>query len=47
MDSGSRKKEGLKGAGAGVTIIHPKKLILGISSDHEHVKVFDPSAICV
>jgi hypothetical protein len=47
MDSGSRKKEGLKGAGAGVTIIHPNKLILGISSDHEHAKVFDPSAICV
>lgn len=42
MDSGSRAKEGLKGAGAGVTIIHPDKLILGISSDYRRAKVFDP-----
>ena len=46
MDSGSRVKEGLKGAGAGVTIIHPDKIILGISSDHEYAKVFDPSSLC-
>ena len=46
MDSGSRVREGLKGAGAGVTIIHPKKLVFGISSDHEYIKVFDPSALC-
>jgi hypothetical protein len=42
MDSGSRSREGLDGAGAGVTIIHPDQLILGISSDHEYAKVFDP-----
>jgi len=46
MDSGSRVREGLKGAGAGVTIIHPEKLVLGISSDHEYIKVFEPSAQC-
>jgi hypothetical protein len=46
VDSGSRKKEGLKGPGAGVTIIHPEKIILGISSDYEHAKVFDPLHIC-
>lgn len=43
MDSGSRAKEGLGGAGAGVTIIRPEKFVFGISSDHEYVKVFDPS----
>lgn len=42
MDSGSRSREGMRGAGAGVTIIHPDKFVLGISSDHEYVKVFDP-----
>lgn len=42
MDSGSRAREGLRGAGAGVTIIHPEKVILGISSDHDYIKVFDP-----
>jgi hypothetical protein len=46
MDSGSRYREGLKGAGAGVTILHPEKVILGISTDYEHIKVFDPSALC-
>jgi hypothetical protein len=45
IDSGSRVQEGLKGAGAGVTIIRPEKLILGISSDHEYIKVFEPSAL--
>ncbi|MFC1774326.1 metallophosphoesterase [Pseudomonadota bacterium] len=46
MDSGSRVREGLKGAGAGVTIIRPEKLVLGISSDHEYIKVFEPSSLC-
>ena len=45
MDSGSRMREGLKGAGAGVTIIRPEKLIVGVSSDHEYIKVFEPSAL--
>ena len=45
MDSGSRSREGLKGAGAGVTIVHPEKVILGISSDHDYIKVFDSSAV--
>lgn len=46
MDSGSRAREGLQGVGAGVTIIHPEKLILGISNDYEYIKVFNPSAVC-
>jgi hypothetical protein len=47
MDRGSRSKEGLKGAGAGVTLIRPKeKIVLGISSDYKHAKVFDPSNPC-
>ena len=47
MDRGTRSKEGLKGAGAGVTLIKPReKVILGISSDYKHAKVFDPSRPC-
>ena len=47
MDRGSRSKEGLKGAGAGVTLLRPReKVVLGISSDYKHAKVFDPSSPC-
>jgi len=42
LDRNSRKKEGLKGPGAAVTIIHPKGYILGISNDYPHIKLFDP-----
>jgi len=42
LDRHSREKEGLKGPGAGVTIIRPDKKIIGISTDHPYVKVFDP-----
>jgi hypothetical protein len=45
LDRNSRKKEGLKGQGAAVTIIHPKERILGISSDYPFIKVFAP-ALC-
>ncbi|PUB76769.1 MAG: metallophosphoesterase [gamma proteobacterium symbiont of Ctena orbiculata] len=41
IDRNSRKKEGLKGEGAAVTIVHPKRLIMGISTDYPHIKVFD------
>jgi hypothetical protein len=43
LDRHSRQKEGLGGLGAGVTIIRPDKKIIGISSDHPYVKVFDPA----
>lgn len=43
LDRNSRKKEGLKGLGAAVTIIHPTGRILGISTDHPYIKVFDPT----
>lgn len=42
MDRHSRKKEGLQGYGAGVTIIHPKGQVIGISADYPYAKVFDP-----
>lgn len=42
MDRHTRQKEGLKGAGAGVTVIHPAGHITGISTDYPSVKVFDP-----
>lgn len=41
MDINSRLKEGVPGYGAGVTLILPEKVILGVSSDYQHVKVFD------
>ena len=43
LDINTRKKEGIvQGNGASVTIIHPHKLILGISSDYPFIKVFEP-----
>lgn len=43
MDSQTRKKEGLNGRGAGVTIIRPQGQILGVSSDYHSIKVFAPT----
>jgi hypothetical protein len=42
LDRHSRDKEGLKGIGAGVTIIHPDKKVLGVSTDYPFAKVFNP-----
>jgi hypothetical protein len=42
MDRHSRRREGLKGPGAGVTVIHPAGHITGISTDYPRVKIFDP-----
>ena len=42
MDRNSRKKEGLDHYGVGVTIIHPKGQIMGISTDYPYAKVFTP-----
>ena len=41
LDRNSRKKEGLKGAGAAVTIFRPEGLVMGISSDYPYIKVFE------
>ena len=43
LDRHSRARDGLNGQGAGVTIIRPDKKIIGISTDHPYVKVFDPN----
>ncbi|MDX8409059.1 MAG: metallophosphoesterase family protein [Mariprofundales bacterium] len=45
LDCGSRRKEGLHGAGAGATIIHPNGEVLGISSDDDKIKRFQPTAM--
>ena len=42
IDRHSREKEGLKGEGAAVTIFHPDRLVLGVSTDYPSIKVFDP-----
>jgi len=44
-DRNSRKKEGLKGPGAAVTIFRPEGLVMGVSTDYPHIKVFEPAAI--
>ncbi|MBW8190240.1 metallophosphoesterase [Neiella marina] len=45
LDSHSRAKEGLTGAGAGATIIDAKGAVIGISNDYQWIKVFDPKGI--
>jgi hypothetical protein len=45
IDRHSREKEGFKGEGAAVTIFHPDRLVMGISTDYPRIKVFDPSSI--
>ena len=40
MDVNSRRKEGLKDPGAGVTIIHPDGMVMGISTDHQKIKLY-------
>ena len=42
MDRNTRKAEGLKGHGTGVTIFHRKGHALGISNDYPYIKVFEP-----
>jgi predicted transcriptional regulator len=45
IDRHSRKREGLKGEGAAVTIFHPDRLVMGVSTDYPRIKVFDPKTI--
>jgi hypothetical protein len=42
MDRITRKREGLKGHGAGVTIFRPEGVVVGISTDYPYIKVFQP-----
>jgi hypothetical protein len=44
IDRNTRIKEGLKGKGAAVTIFHPKRLVMGVSTDYPQIKVFDQKA---
>lgn len=44
MDRDTRRKEGLQGPGAAVTIFRPDKTVLGISTDYPYVKIFEPEA---
>lgn len=45
IDRHSREKEGLQGEGAAVTIFHPDRLVMGISTDYPRIKVFDPNSL--
>jgi hypothetical protein len=45
LDRNTRKKEGLEGAGAAVTIFRPEGLVMGISTDYPYIKVFEPASI--
>jgi hypothetical protein len=42
LDKHTRKKEGVPGYGAAVTIIEPEGRVLGVSSDYPYIKVFEP-----
>jgi len=45
VDRDTRRREGLKGQGAAVTIFHPDGVVLGISTDYPYVKIFQPAAL--
>lgn len=44
LDQTTRKKEGLKNCGAAATLFFPDGVVMGISSDYNAIKVFEPSA---
>lgn len=45
LDRNTRKRNGVEGHGAAVTIIHPDGLVKGISVDYPFIKVFEPSLL--
>ncbi len=45
LNSTSRGLEGLSGAGAAVTLIHPQGYVMGISSDYPSIKCFRPDSL--
>lgn len=44
LDRNTRKKEGLSGYGAAVTLFRPEGRVIGVSADYPYVKVFDPAS---
>jgi len=45
VDRNTRSREGLKGLGAAVTIFHPCRVVMGISTDYPYIKIFQPEAL--
>jgi hypothetical protein len=45
IDRNTRRRDGLKGQGAAVTIFHSDRAVLGISTDYPYIKVFQPEAL--
>jgi len=45
LDRATRRKEGLQGLGAGATVFYPNAVALGVSADHEAIKVFDAASV--
>lgn len=45
LDRNSRAKEGMRGYGAGVTIIDRRSHVIGVSTDYPNTKVFNPAAL--
>jgi hypothetical protein len=45
LDSNTRKKEGLEGYGAAVTIFRPEGVVMGVSTDYPYIKVFEPETM--
>lgn len=45
VDRNTRRRDGLKGAGAAVTIFHRDRVVMGISTDYPYIKIFQPEAL--
>lgn len=43
LDRNARRREGLAGEGAGVTVIHPSGYVDGFSADYPEIKRFEPA----
>jgi hypothetical protein len=46
LDCNTRASENLSGPGGAVTVFRPDGVVLGISTDHPNIKVFDPAELC-
>jgi hypothetical protein len=46
VDQNTRALESLDGAGGAATVFRPDGVVLGVSTDHPRVKVFDPAQYC-
>jgi hypothetical protein len=45
VDRNTRRRQGLKGQGAAVTVFHPERVVMGISTDYPYIKIFQPEAL--